>query len=61
MTAPAIVTVTVINSVMNSEGMLRRICLVARSRSEQNATEISANSENWLKPSIPGRTIMRRR
>ena len=32
--------------------------LVARSRTAQNTTETSANSENWLKPSMPGRTMM---
>ena len=31
---------------------------VARSRSAQNATDTSANSEYWLKPASPGRTMM---
>ena len=44
--APADVTVTVISSVMNSEGICAGIFLVERSRSAQNATETSANSEN---------------
>ena len=30
-----------------------------RSRTAQNTTATSANSENWLKPSTPGRTMMR--
>ena len=50
MMAPAAVTVTVISSVMNSEGICAGICLVARSRRAQNATETSASSEYWLKP-----------
>ncbi len=58
MAAPAVVTVTVVSRVMNSDGICAGICLVARSRSAQNATETSANSENWLKPATPGRTMM---
>ena len=44
---------------MNSEGICAGICLVARSRKAQNATETSASSEYWLKPDAPGRTMMR--
>ena len=59
MAAPAIVTLTVVNRVMNSDGIEAGILLVARSRMAQKITEVSANSENWLNPSIPGRTTMR--
>ena len=58
MTAPAVVTVTVVSKVMNSDGICAGIRLVARSRSAQNTTDTSANSENWLKPASPGRTMM---
>ena len=58
MAAPAIVTLTVVSRVMNSDGIVAGIRLVARSRIAQKMTEISANSENWLKPATPGRTIM---
>ena len=58
MAPPAVVTVTVVSKVMNSDGIFAGIRLVARSRSAQKATEISANSENWLKPASPGRTMM---
>ena len=58
MTPPAVVTVIVVSSVMNSDGISAGIRLVARSRSAQNATDTSANSENWLKPASPGRTMI---
>ena len=58
MTPPAVVTVTVVSKVMNSDGIFAGIRLVARSRSAQNATDTSANSEYWLKPASPGRTMM---
>ena len=43
---------------MNSEGIFGGIRRVARSRSAQKATDTSANSEYWLKPASPGRTMM---
>ena len=58
MAPPAVVTVTVVSKVMNSDGICAGIRLVARSRSAQKATDTSANSENWLKPASPGRTMM---
>ena len=45
MTPPAVVTVTVVSKVMNSDGICAGMRRVARSRSAQNATETSANSE----------------
>ena len=59
MAAPVVVTVTVVSRVMNSDGICAGIRLVARSRTAQKTTETSASSENWSKPSSPGRTIMR--
>ncbi len=59
MTPPVIAIVTVVTRVMNSEGISTGTCLVARSRTAQNTTEVSASSENWLKPSRPGRTTIR--
>ena len=43
---------------MNSDGIFAGIRRVARSRSAQNTTDTSANSEYWLKPASPGRTMM---
>ena len=58
MAAPAIVTVTVVTRVMNSDGICAGICRVARSRRRRRPPTTSANSENWLKPASPGRTMM---
>jgi len=57
--APAIVTLTAVTRVTNSDGIGARIRLVARSRIAQRVTEISTNRENWLNPSPPGRTMTR--
>jgi hypothetical protein len=58
MAPPAAVTVTVVSSVMNSDGIFAGMRRVARSRSAQKATDTSASSANWLKPASPGRTMM---
>ncbi len=52
------VTTKVVSSVTNTDGTSFGMRLVARSRTTQNPTEISASTANWLKPSAPGLTTI---
>ena len=59
MTAPVIVTVMVVTRVMNSDGNLRGDLLGREIAHGEEHHRASASSENWLKPSTPGRTMIR--